>query len=262
LLAEGADVAAATNARRCQPIHHAIRPSSSLSLGVADPWQASDAQRVAVVRALLKAGADPMAPANERWTPLHDAVSAGNLEMVKLLLDAGADPDAASERGTRPLHLDAFPNGLAIARLLVERGASVEVGPAPEVAFIHTAASRGDIDLVAFYLEKELPVDLAGGGGRLQPIHDAAESGQVEMVEFLLARGAKIDAPTFTRKQPLHLAAGRGWVKLVRFLLDRGADPDAVDSHGRTPAGWARAQNQAACVAVLEGGKPGPESGK
>ena len=256
LLAKGAKVSAASNARRFQAIHYAIRPISTLSMGLQNPWLAGDAQRVDVVRALLKAGADPKALANGQWTPIHEAVSAGNLEMVRLLIDAGADPNAANERGIRPLHLDAFPNGLAIAKLLIEHGAKIDVGPAPEIGFIHSAAGRGDIDLVAFYLEKGLRVDLTAGGFRYQPIHEAAEAGQIEMVEFLLAHGAKIDAPTFTKMQPLHLAAGSGWLKMVRVLLDRGADRNAKDSHGQTPIDWAKAQKQSACVAELENYKP------
>ncbi len=161
LLAKGAKVSAACNAGRLQAIHYAISPLSSRTRGAGKPWRASDAQRVEVVKALLKAGADPKALANARWTPLHAAASMGNLEMVRLLLEAGADPNAANERGIRPLHLDAFPHGLAIARLLVEHGASLHPAPAPEMAFIHSAASRGDIDLVAFYLEKGVPVDVS-----------------------------------------------------------------------------------------------------
>lgn len=258
LLAKGAKVSAASNARRFQAIHYAIHPISTLSMGLQNPWQAGDAQRVEVVRSLLKAGADPKALANDRWTPLHEAVSAGNLEMVRLLLDAGADPNAANERGIRPLHLDAFPNGLAIAKLLIEHGAAIDVGPAPEIGFIHSAASRGDTDLVAFYLEKGVRVDLTGGGFRYQPIHCAAEAGQIEMVEYLLAHGAKIDAPIFTDMQPLHLAAGSGWVKMVRFLIDRGADLNVKDSHGQTPMDWAKAQQQATCVAEMENYKSEP----
>lgn len=258
LLAKGAKISAASNARRFQAIHYAISPVSSLSMEQQNPWLASDAQRVEVVRVLLKAGADPKALAYENWTPLHEAVSSGNLALVKLLLEAGADPNAASEYGIRPLHLDAFPNGLAIAKLLIEHGAVIEVGPAPEVGFIHCAAARGDIDLVAFYLEKGIRIDLTANGFRLQPIHYAAETGQVEMVKYLLSHGAKIDAPTFTKMQPLHLAAGNGWPKLVRFLLDHGADPNAKASHGETPIDWANAQQQAECAALLENNKSGP----
>jgi hypothetical protein len=153
-------------------------------------------------------------------------------QLLHCVLDPRGHPDAA-----RTPELDAAR--LQAVDLLIRSGADVN-------------AANG---------RQETPLELAVRLAKV-PMAEYLLRRMEKMVEFLLARGAKIDAPTFTRKQPLHLAAGRGWVKLVRFLLDRGADPDAVDSHGRTPAGWARAQNQAACVAVLEGGKPGPESGK
>ncbi|MES2920582.1 MAG: ankyrin repeat domain-containing protein [Verrucomicrobiota bacterium] len=247
LLAKGATVFASSNARRFQALHYAIRPISTLSMGLQNPWQASDAQRVEVARALLKAGANPKALANDKWTPLHEAASAGNLEMVRLLLDAGADPNAVNERGIRPLHLDAFPNGLAIAKLLIERGAATDVGLVPEIGIIHRAASRGDIDLVAFYLEKGVRVDLTAGGFRYQPVHDAAEAGQVEMVEFLLGHGAKIDAPTLpgcNRSIWRQAAAGSNWCG-SSSIAERIGTPRTVTakhrSTGRRPKGKPRA---------------------
>jgi len=252
LLDKGADIAAATNAKRCQAIHYAILPGG-VSMGHPNPWPENDSDRVKIVKALIQAGADPEAPAFERRTPLHFAVSSGNPEMVALLLDNGADANAVTRDGVRPLHRDGFPNALAIAKLLVEHGADVEavhgrLGGKP----IHYAARRGEIELVEYLLDRGVKVDSSDKGSWAKPIHYAAGSGQVAMVEFLIKRGAKIDALTFTKDQPLHYAARSGWLKTVRYLLKHGANPRAMNSHGETPLFWARIRNQTSCIPELE----------
>jgi peptidoglycan/LPS O-acetylase OafA/YrhL len=56
-----------------------------------------------VTRALLDAGADPEAIAEDGRTPLHAAAFAGRLPIVQLLLDAGADPAKRGPDGGSPL---------------------------------------------------------------------------------------------------------------------------------------------------------------
>jgi len=198
LLAKQANVSAATNARLRRPLHYAIF-TTAVSVGRRNPWRASDSQRLAVVKALLKAGANPKATKNKTWTPLHSAVSAGNLTIVELLLKLGADANAATYKGLRPLHMDGFPNAVAIARLLVKHGADLNakhrnLGGGP----IHYAAARGDIELVSFLLKQGVKIDADNRSSQREPIHYAAGAGQVEMVKFLLKRGAKIEAEMFT----------------------------------------------------------------
>lgn len=234
-------------------IHCAIRTEY-------EPGDASS-RRVEIVRALLKAGADPRSPDNRQWTPLHHAVATGNLAMVKLLLERGAEANAADMDDIRPLHLDGYPNSTAIAKLLIEHGADPNaahrnLGYSP----IHRAASRGDVELLAYLLEIGVRPDVPAKGFSWQPIHYAVDAGQVGMVKYLLEHGAKVDAGTFTGQTPLHLAASSGWVKMLRFLLEQGADPNAKNSRGQTPLDFARNRNQAPCVEILErfGTKPLP----
>jgi hypothetical protein len=71
---------------------------------------------LAVVRALLDHGADPLArePAHGR-TALHIAAARGNTEVVRMLVERGAPVEAESFRGRTPLH-DAAATGLSPAR--------------------------------------------------------------------------------------------------------------------------------------------------
>ena len=79
----------------------------------------------ALVERLLAAGADPRAPSENamRVTPLHSAVSRGDLELTRLLLGRGAEVNARQTRGYTALHQAAGAGNQALVRLLVERSA-------------------------------------------------------------------------------------------------------------------------------------------
>ena len=76
----------------------------------------------AVVRVLLRAGADPNLAHEDAGgrTPLLSAVEAGRRRIVKLLLNAGASPNVADEEGTTPLMM---VEDVEIAQALLARGA-------------------------------------------------------------------------------------------------------------------------------------------
>jgi ankyrin repeat protein len=52
---------------------------------------------------LIDAGADVNTRGKNGNTPLHDAVSFGNLDMVKYLVSRGADVNAKNDLGLTPL---------------------------------------------------------------------------------------------------------------------------------------------------------------
>lgn len=55
-----------------------------------------------IVRALLKAGADPYATHKNGWTPLYSAARS-IINNVNVLLEAGVVPDVRDEDGMTPL---------------------------------------------------------------------------------------------------------------------------------------------------------------
>lgn len=66
----------------------------------------------------------------ERWilgqTPLHVAVSLGNIELTQALLNAGANIEAQNKYGLTPLYIAIVHRDKAIVSLLLEAGASSE----------------------------------------------------------------------------------------------------------------------------------------
>jgi len=95
LLATGADVNAAKNHRRAQPLHYAADGCPT--------WNAE--RQVATICLLLDAGADLHAQDKNGATPLHRAVRTRCAAAVQALLDAGSDVTLRNKPGSTPLHL-------------------------------------------------------------------------------------------------------------------------------------------------------------
>lgn len=89
LIAAGADIhATARNAFKVQPIH-----------------AAAASRNMAIIRAVLEAGADPNIPQQQGFVPLHEAASTGNREMAELLIAHGANPRLAGDAGKTSIDL-------------------------------------------------------------------------------------------------------------------------------------------------------------
>ena len=87
---------------------------------------AANSEDPGVIKALIDAGADPMA-LKEGWTPLHSAAgNSENPDVIKVLLDAGADPNAKDDDNRMPLHCAAASNeNPDIIVVLVHAGADI-----------------------------------------------------------------------------------------------------------------------------------------
>ena len=81
----------------------------------------------AIVTALVKAGADVNARAENGWTPLHAAGTSKTPAIVTALVKAGADVNARNENGGwTPLHVAAGNSTTpAAVTVLVKAGAEV-----------------------------------------------------------------------------------------------------------------------------------------
>jgi ankyrin repeat protein len=79
----------------------------------------------AAVRAILAAGADPDADADNPFKvrPLHSACATGDRDSARALLEAGADPNLAQQGGVTPLHSAAHLDDAELTALLLEHGA-------------------------------------------------------------------------------------------------------------------------------------------
>ena len=141
---------------------------------------------------------------NPSDTPLHFAVTNGDIDTAEAILRKEAYIDAGCEDGTTLLHKAIRWNKMEIIKLLLSRGANVN----------------------------------AEGEHGKTSLHIAAEAGYLETVELLLKHGAYINSPcTYVAKEcctPLYIAVIRRNKKLVELLLESGANVDAEDRDGKT----------------------------
>lgn len=128
LLGAGADVGAAKNHRRGQPLHYAADGSLE-----SPNWDAK--RQVAMIKLLLKAGADICARDKNGATPLHRAVRTRCVDAVKALLDSGADATLQNKPGSTPFHLAVQNTGRG--------GSGSEKARAAQREIIQTFLERG-----------------------------------------------------------------------------------------------------------------------
>ncbi|HXT41550.1 MAG TPA: ankyrin repeat domain-containing protein [Candidatus Angelobacter sp.] len=128
LLAAGADPDSAKNHRRSRPLHYA-------SDGYLESpfWDAK--RQVAMIRLLLKAGADLHARDKNGATPLHRAVRTRCAAAVRCLLDAGSDATLQNKPGSTPFHLAVQNTGRG--------GSGAERAKAAQREIIRTFLERG-----------------------------------------------------------------------------------------------------------------------
>lgn len=193
--------------------------------------RASQAGHVAVVHALLAAGADPESLTLVGETPLLLAAINGRVDVVRVLLRESVNPahpmtlptgkmfvalDAAAQQGHRE-----------IARELLALGVDACGGPRRGVVGLCLAAQREKLEMLA---------TLRDGGvvDTWKALYDSCNQGRGSSVKFLLRQDWGIPKSTYVNARndlgytPLWLAAATASPRIVRWLLDAGADETAA----------------------------------
>ena len=172
-----------------------------------------------VVRRLLDAGADANAamPGNE--TALMTAARTGDPETVKALLAHGADPNAReANRSQTALMWAAVEGNAAAVKVLTEGGADIHaVSAGPK--YVEQGRSQ---DGFVNYSRK-------GRIDKLTPLLFAVRAGHIDAVRALLDAGASVNetVPDYGASALVVAIINAHW-ELASVLLDRGADPNAA----------------------------------
>lgn len=176
---------------------------------------------IEMIAALLDAGADPNAPADDGFPSLIAALTCAipapratvrsNMhQLVELLLDHGADVGQRGINDYTPLHLAAAQGDLDVVRTLLAHGA--------------------DADAITRIDDYETPLEVAAAGGH----H--------EVVEMLRPHTSRVD---------WELASRTGDVVTLRRMLRSGHNVDAIDGHGLTALMRASHEGRTDAVTLL-----------
>jgi ankyrin repeat protein len=196
------------------------------------------ARQVEVVRYLItgKAKANVNARTSTRLSPLHFAAQVGDEFIVALLIESGADVRSRDANEQTPLHFAVSSQNLIAVRLLLDFSADPNASDSRGFAPMHIAADIGNAELVDLLLSRGAKPDLVVQQSKAlgwSPIHLAAHHGYVDIIEKLLSARANTPIPSVVT--PLHVAAAQSRVEVIDLLIREGSPVDAVDANGEPP---------------------------
>lgn len=159
---------------------------------------------------------------------LLEAIDAGDVEQVRTIV--ASDPSAAMARD------DQGVSALMRARYRHDEAMVEAIRPSVGELDMFEATTFGDVDRVTELWIFDPAIVASRSGDGFTPLHLAAFFGQVEAVAFLLERGADVDAvgTGWMTGTALHAAASGRHAQVISVLLGAGALPDIRQSGGWT----------------------------
>lgn len=155
----------------------------------------------------------------EGASPLWCAAGAGHLAVVKMLVRAGADVNHPTKTNSTPLRAACFDGRLDIVKYLTDHSANIHITNKYNNTCLMIAAYKGHVDVVQFLLELGANPDEKAHCGATA-LHFAAECGHVKIVRELLCHGARITKNEHGMT-PLIAASERTRGDVVEYLISR-----------------------------------------
>jgi len=165
-----------------------------------------DKVSIDAVNFLLERGVDVNARRDDLCTPLHLAVTVGELTVARVLLDRRADVNSRNDDGQTPLHLLSSQetsrdegDGSELAKLLLERGANVNEKDKNNATPLHLASYYKRLEIVRVLLSNGANINVENNEGKI-PLQIAlsgrhnSEGEGVGVAQLFLEHGAKVIA--------------------------------------------------------------------
>jgi ankyrin repeat protein len=215
---------------------------------------AKDGQ-VAVMAALLAAGADTEITDRVGRTALMAAGQSKSVEAIRVLLDAGANVQAQDQFIGGPLAWSAGFGSAGQVQELIDAGATIDtVSLATGYTPLIWAAGFGDTDSVPLIIAAGANLEAVDSIDGATAIVWAAKTGHSAGVQALIDAGANVDARDRTGKTAFLAAAGHanGSVAKLTVLLAGGANPQMKDNTGKGALDLAKGRTDGNSQAVIE----------
>ena len=145
---------------------------------------ARTAKASAIVKLLLKYGANVNAQSSTGRTALFVHTQMNRYEAVKALLNAKADPNIRANDGSTAAYTAAKENRIAILRLLIKSGAKVDIPLKNGKTPLMVASQNGHQDIVELLLKNGANVKIRDKKG-LTPTDYAKVSGHEKIILML-----------------------------------------------------------------------------
>ncbi|KAL7781120.1 ankyrin repeat-containing domain protein [Trichoderma afarasin] len=207
-------------------------------LGGTPLFYATSYRREAIVKLLLKHGATPISEDKMATKLFFSAVEKGDAQVVKLFLDSGFDIESRERGNQTPLLLALKMEHRDVIRVLLDQGANIEVKDERGYTPLHSAIIYGDINIIQLFLNNGADINSVDLKGRT-PLSYAIESENIQIVQLLVDSGADIDSVHSNARTPLYYAIESKNREIVDLLLHRGANINSPDLHARTPLSYA-----------------------
>ncbi len=172
--------------------------------------------------AWLKSAQPALNKRDERGiTPLSLCAKAGQLALVREMIRQGAELDQVGAAGMTPLGAAAFEGHDLIVRDLLRAGARTDVPGATGQLPMHLAAATGQTGSMALLRQHGADWTWPNRSGR-HVLAEAAYFGQHEAIRWLMTQGAALDAPDRHQLNALHAAALGEQRATVAWLRSQG----------------------------------------
>ena len=197
--------------------------------------------KAAVVRTLLRGGADPDARTGNyrEMTALMMACRLGFVDAAEELLLTGAGLELGDENGWTALYWAVVREHTEAARLLIRHGASLECRNSVGMTPLMVAAQLGSSESAELLLLAGAAPNVVDEGG-WTALHWAAAGGHLETARLLLSHRASLEIRNKPGWNAVDMAANQHPLEfdcgpMVDLLLASGAEPTLSE---QTAPGW------------------------
>uniref|UniRef100_A0A8B9SIL5 Ankyrin repeat domain-containing protein 42 n=1 Tax=Anas platyrhynchos TaxID=8839 RepID=A0A8B9SIL5_ANAPL len=185
-------------------------------------------------------GARPSVKKQQKYTSVHEAVKAGDVEQLASMIKRGASIDEVDlVHEFTPLHCAAHSGSLeqCFCELMFSffRRADITQVTVRGWTAAHLAAIRGQDACMQVCFDIKWSNLEARDDRRCTPAHLAAAHGQSYTLQTILQSGANANVSDRNDWKPVHYAAFHGRLGCLQLLVRWGACIDDVDNNGNLP---------------------------
>lgn len=172
--------------------------------------------------------------------------------VCKLFLDAGMSVESKDKNGITPLMSAASSGNMDMLAKIMEKDANIsETNNNGQTAFM-LSVSSGQLETSKALLSKGLDIN-AVDKDSASALTLAAKNGKTEMVTFLLQQpGINVNLPQNDQMTALMLACQGGYIDIVKALLEAKADISLKNNRGLTALQIAQRNENVKVIDVLK----------